>query len=142
MGFSRQEYQSRLPFPFPGDLSDPSIEPMSPVLAGGFFTTAPPGKPRAWDRCREPSGVLMGFRISQGPTWGPFMNQSPGSNHMLGFGNSPSHQKTTVLCPVSPSPPSLFRDVSFIIALCHHPSNPPGYCCSQARWFPLCRQDN
>ena len=42
MGFSRQEYWSGLPFPSPGDLPDPGIEPaslMSPALAGGFFTT-------------------------------------------------------------------------------------------------------
>ena len=45
MGFSRQEYWSELPFPFPGDLPDPGTEPRSPVLAGRFFTTEPPGKP-------------------------------------------------------------------------------------------------
>ena len=47
MGFPRQEYWSGVPFLFPGDLPDPGIEPMSPVspaLAGGFFTTKPPGK--------------------------------------------------------------------------------------------------
>ena len=33
----RQEYWSGLPFPSPGDLPDPS--PVSPALAGGFFTT-------------------------------------------------------------------------------------------------------
>ena len=47
MGFSRQEYWSRLPFPPLGDLPDPRIEPASPVspaLAGRFFTTALPGK--------------------------------------------------------------------------------------------------
>ena len=41
MGFSRQEYWSGLPFPSPGDLPDPGIEPvslMSPGLAGTFFT--------------------------------------------------------------------------------------------------------
>ena len=32
MGFSRQEYWSGLPFPSPGDLSDPEIEPGSPAL--------------------------------------------------------------------------------------------------------------
>ena len=45
MGFSRQEYWSGLPFPSPGDLSDPGIEPsplMSPALAGGFFITESP----------------------------------------------------------------------------------------------------
>ena len=32
MGFSRQEYWSKLPFPSPGDLPDPAIEPGSPAL--------------------------------------------------------------------------------------------------------------
>ena len=44
--FSRQEYWSRLPFPFPGDLSHTRIKPeppASPALAGRFFTTEPPG---------------------------------------------------------------------------------------------------
>jgi len=37
MGFPRQEYSSGLPFPPPGDLPDSGIEPVSPVLAGGFL---------------------------------------------------------------------------------------------------------
>ena len=41
MGFPRQEYWSGLPFPSPGDLLDPGIEPASPVMADGFFTTGP-----------------------------------------------------------------------------------------------------
>ena len=45
MEFSRQEYWSRLPFPPPGNLPDPGIDPTSLTLADGFFTTAPPGKP-------------------------------------------------------------------------------------------------
>ena len=48
MGFSRQENWNVLPFPTPGDLPNPGIKPMtlvSPELAGGFFTTAPPVKP-------------------------------------------------------------------------------------------------
>ena len=43
MGFSRQEYQSGLPFPSPEDLPDPGIKRASlksPALACGFFTTA------------------------------------------------------------------------------------------------------
>ena len=36
---------SRLPFPSPGDLPSPVIEPSSSELAGVFFTTEPPGKP-------------------------------------------------------------------------------------------------
>ena len=42
MGFSRQEYQSGLPCPPPGDLLDPGMEPTSltsPALSRGFFTT-------------------------------------------------------------------------------------------------------
>ena len=45
MEFPRQEYWSGLPFPSPGDLPNPRVEPSSPALADGFFTTAPPGKP-------------------------------------------------------------------------------------------------
>ena len=43
--FSRQEYWSGLPFPPPGDLPNPAVEPTcpeAPALAGGFFTTEPP----------------------------------------------------------------------------------------------------
>ena len=38
VGFLRQEYWSGLPFSSPGDLPCPEIEPVSPALAGGFFT--------------------------------------------------------------------------------------------------------
>ena len=44
MEFPRQEYWSGLPFPPPGDFSDPGVKPASFALAGGFFTTEPPGK--------------------------------------------------------------------------------------------------
>ena len=40
IGFPSQEYWNGLPYPSPGDLPDPGIEPMSPALAGGFFTTS------------------------------------------------------------------------------------------------------
>ena len=46
MGFSRQEYWSGLPFPSPGDLPDPGIEPRSPTLQVEALTSAPPGKPK------------------------------------------------------------------------------------------------
>ena len=58
--FSRWEYWSGLPFPNVGDLPNPRIEPVSlvsPVLAGGFFTTAPLGK-------FLPQGCLMVFSDS------------------------------------------------------------------------------
>ena len=42
-GFSRQEYWSGLPFPSPGDLPDPGIEPRSPALEADALTSEPPG---------------------------------------------------------------------------------------------------
>ena len=45
MAFPKQVYWSGLSFPFPGDLPNPGFEPVSPALAGGFFTAVPPGKP-------------------------------------------------------------------------------------------------
>ena len=48
MGFYRQEYWSGLPFPLPGDLPDPGIEPtspMSPALQADSLPTEPSGKP-------------------------------------------------------------------------------------------------
>ena len=45
MGFSRQEYQSGLPFPSPGDLPDPGIKPRSPALQADALTSEPSGKP-------------------------------------------------------------------------------------------------
>ena len=44
--FSRQEYWGGLPFPSPGDLPDPGIEPRSPVLQADALTSEPPGKPK------------------------------------------------------------------------------------------------
>ena len=45
MGFSRQEYWSRLLFPSPGDLPDPEIEPRSSSLQADTLPSEPPGKP-------------------------------------------------------------------------------------------------
>ena len=45
MGFSRQECWSVLPFPSPGDISDPGTEPRSPALQADSLLSEPPGKP-------------------------------------------------------------------------------------------------
>ena len=45
MEFSRQEYWSRLPFPFPGDLHDPGTEPGSPMLQADSLLSESPEKP-------------------------------------------------------------------------------------------------
>ena len=44
MEFSRQEYWSGLPFPSPGDLPNPGIEPGSPALQADSLLSEPPGK--------------------------------------------------------------------------------------------------
>ena len=44
LGFSRQEYWSGLPFPSPGDLPNPGIEPGSSVLQADALPSEPPGK--------------------------------------------------------------------------------------------------
>ena len=53
MGFPRQEYWIRLPFPSPRNLPYPGIEPTSPALAGRVFTTEPPGKPPSFCSSHE-----------------------------------------------------------------------------------------
>ena len=45
MGCPRQEYWRGLPFPTPGDLPNPGIEPKSPALQADSLLTEPPGKP-------------------------------------------------------------------------------------------------
>ena len=42
MGFPKQEYWSGLPFPSPGDLPDPGIEPRSPAFQADTLTSEPP----------------------------------------------------------------------------------------------------
>ena len=69
MGFSRQEYWSGLPFPTSGDLPDPEIESLSlasPSLAGGFFTTAPPGLS---GECPEMPIFLWNLVVLTIPVW-------------------------------------------------------------------------
>ena len=53
MGFSRQEYWNGLPFPSPGDLPDPGIEPSSPALQEDALTSEPPGKPQGGSKKKE-----------------------------------------------------------------------------------------
>ena len=56
IGFPRQEYWSGLPFPTLGDLPGPGIKPMSPTLAGKFFTTEPPGSLLAYGSLMKETG--------------------------------------------------------------------------------------
>ena len=69
MGFPRQEYWRRLPFPSPGDLPDPGIEPASSALAGGFFITEPPGNHAGRDKKVSwmPMGSIAWMRTTSLP---------------------------------------------------------------------------
>ena len=60
MEFSRQEYWSGLPFPSPGDFSDPGIELRSPALQADILPSEPPGKP--------PESLLQFFQTTFVPT--------------------------------------------------------------------------
>ena len=69
MGFSRQEYWSGLPFPSPGDLPHPGIEPGSPAFQSDALTSEPPGKPTVQVRgLYKDSGRHGGGQI-QSTTW-------------------------------------------------------------------------
>ena len=92
MGFSRQEYWSGLPFPTPGDLADPGMEPMSlasSALAGGFFTSTS----TTWEALLLSSKVCMLSRFSHvqlcGTLWTVTARRlclwdSPGKNVRVG----------------------------------------------------------
>ena len=65
MGFPRREYWSGLPFPSPWDLPDPGMEPMSPSLAGIFFTTEPPRKSKNSYRESKEGENPFGFIVAE-----------------------------------------------------------------------------
>ena len=65
MGFSRQEDWNGLPFPFPGDLPNPGIEPGSPALQVDSLLAEPPGKPNLnndWIVHDPKKSLLLFFR--------------------------------------------------------------------------------
>ena len=67
--FSRQEYWSGLPFPSPGDLPNPGIEPRSPALQADSLPSETPGKPNESESrsvlsdCLRPHGLVLQARI-------------------------------------------------------------------------------
>ena len=63
MGFSRQEYWSGLPFPSPGDLPDPGIEPWSPAFQADALTSEPPGEP--WYNISQPCLTNVDSRLKR-----------------------------------------------------------------------------
>ena len=98
MGFSRQEYWSALPFPSPGDHPNPGIKPMSPTLAGRFFTSSATDLGFItmltihvvnYDRRTEELYAVLQFPVqwllygSHQVFWGPYLVSS--SVHLLNF---------------------------------------------------------
>ena len=61
IGFSRQEHWSGLPFPSPGDLPDPGIEPRFPAWQADSLLSAPPGKPLSLSSGQFSPSVLCDF---------------------------------------------------------------------------------
>ena len=84
MGFFRQEYWSGLPFPLPGHLPNPGIEPKSPALAGGFFTAEPS------EALSYPTNAIyaLGFTASPSNVGSPFCLcfTGPYTHSEVGFG--------------------------------------------------------
>ena len=66
MGFSRQEYWSGLPFPSPGDLSNPGIEPRSPTLRTVALPSEPPEKPVSVRIVPNDVSCVPGFKFTAG----------------------------------------------------------------------------
>ena len=95
MWFSWQEYWSGLPFPFPGDLPDPGIEPVlleSSALADVFFTTEPSGKPN-YSRVQCFSNRLSAATYS----WGHEINVVHWNQHFWMEWNG-KYPSTAIIC--------------------------------------------
>ena len=88
MGFPKQEYWSWLPCLPPRNLPDAATEPMSPAspaMAGRFFTTEPPGKPKQSHRYKEKLG---GYQRGEG--WGNRIGE--GDKEVQNFSYKMSHR--------------------------------------------------
>ena len=67
MEFSRPEYWSGWPFPFPGDLPNPEIEPRSPALQVDFLPNEPQRKPK--NTGVGSLSLLQGIFLTQESSW-------------------------------------------------------------------------
>ena len=97
MEFSRQECWSGLPFPSPGDLPDPGIEPGSPALQADVLPSEPPGKPwkhtKGLTKVKEKWGLWKDQKVGRFWWW----DSKPLHVGASWFGSSSSSQ--------SPHPP-------------------------------------
>ena len=90
MGIPRQEYWTGLLFLSPGNLFDPRIEPLSPSLADGFFTTEQPGKPHLPKQCQQNIWTIICFNwimcILEGLSCPEWWNNPVGGGRSAGAG--------------------------------------------------------
>ena len=108
MRFSRHEYWHGLPFPPLGDLPNPGIEPVSPALAGEFFTSEPPGKPL--ETCTH-TAMTTWRHSEKGPTWKP-RREVLGRNQTcwhLSLGSLSSKTEKICCCLITKSCPTLCK---------------------------------
>ena len=68
MEFSKPEYWSGQPFPSPGDLPNPGIEPRSPVLQADSSPAEPQGKPKNTEV--GSLSLLQWIFLTQESNWG------------------------------------------------------------------------
>ena len=99
MGFSRQEYWSGLPFPSPGDLLDPGIEPTSPALQadswplshlGRYECRNGGGETRGWVTVSSllPSEMAPSYNLCGRHKWGSVFQNTPQMSDALCFPSS------------------------------------------------------
>ena len=95
MGFSRQEYWSGLPFPSPGDLPNPGIEPGSPALQTDALPSKSHGKPD-WLGSIDTVSQSVSSVAQSCPTLCDSMNRSmpglPVHHHLPEFTQTHVHQ--------------------------------------------------
>ena len=148
MGFSRQEYWSELTFPSSGDLPDPGIEPRSLALAGGFFTTEPPGKPSLLTLWKESEAlsVVSNSLWPQGlysPWNSPGKSIGVGDHSLLqgifpiqGLNPGLSHCRRILYCLSHKGSPRILEWVAYPFSSgSSRPRNRTGVSCIAGRFF-------
>ena len=149
MEFSRQEYWSGLPFPSPGDLLSPGIEPRAFALQADALPSEPPGK----HLCREQGYSLVvvpglsstgSVAVAHGFSCSAACGISPGqgsNSHFLHWQADSwplSPQGSPCMCFLW----QLARCVVGIIVTEHSPVQPlaRGRCCAPVPLDPVTRQ--
>ena len=101
MGFSREQYWSGWPFPSPGDLPNPGVNPPSPILQADSLPSEPPGNPQRvlglWS-----SGFLAYWNSLISPEWTTldFMIQNNERSVKWGTWHMASSLSSSELCKV------------------------------------------